>query len=109
MRSQYSVVSRQKKITNNQVTRIQRKTNTGCRKAGEYKGMRGGEHKQRSIPMGPDFVQISLDSTLNHPALKLPPLSRLSRTRRRAERKERSVKREGLSDRGERNGRKIKV
>jgi len=58
-------------ITKNQDTRAQRITNTGCRKAGEYKGMRGGEHKQRSIPMGPDFVQISLDSTLNHPAPKL--------------------------------------
>ncbi len=31
------------KITNNQDTRAQRITNTGCRKVGEYKGMRGGE------------------------------------------------------------------
>ena len=34
-----------RKITKHQDTRIQRKTNTGCRKVGEYKGMRGGEHK----------------------------------------------------------------
>jgi len=25
-------------------------TNTGCRKAGEYKGMRGGEHKEAKGP-----------------------------------------------------------
>ena len=59
----------QGRITKNQDTRIQIITNTGCRKVGEYKGMRGGEHKQRSIPKGPDFVKISLDSTMNHPAL----------------------------------------
>jgi len=54
-----------RKITNHQVTITQRITNTGCRKVGEYKGMSGGEHKQRSIPMGPDFVQRILDSTMN--------------------------------------------
>ncbi len=61
----YSVASRQKRIAETQVTITQRITNTGCRKVGEYKGMSGGEHKQRSIPMGPDFVQRILDSTMN--------------------------------------------